>query len=255
MNKVSVICCFNNRELLKDLKNSLNDYHEYNIEWVVIDNLNNAFSSAASALNYGFRKSEGEVLVFLHQDIIFDNPESMTTIINSALAGNVVGVAGSLKNSGLLISSIYDGPNRERKFNSITIGETKEVQTCDECLIAMTRDVYQRIGGFDEQIFDGWDFYAVDLSLQAKTLGIKTVIVFTELWHRSQGKKNSDWYKYEEELRRKYRKEYYKINYPCGECYTNELVNDTYVIYKPVKKRINDSLSILKKTIREILKK
>ena len=253
MNTVSMICCYNNESFINDLKNSLNGYCEYNIEWVLFDNIDRKYSSAASALNYGFTISTGDILVFLHQDIIFDNQESLTTIIQNTSDNSIVGVAGSLANSGAIISSIYDGPNRERKFNSIAKKEIIEVQTCDECLIAITRNTFNKIGGFDEKRFNGWDFYVVDLTLNAGKMGIKNLIVYTELWHRSQGNKNTEWYWYEEEIRKKYKNDYCVINYPCGKCYTNNILQSSFRLYQPVKRHILDIVSYIKKMTKRFL--
>ena len=51
MKKISFICCYTKEDLLNDLKKSTACLTDYEIEWVLIDNRNNRFKSAASALN------------------------------------------------------------------------------------------------------------------------------------------------------------------------------------------------------------
>ena len=54
--------------LLKSLQNQDADY-----ELILVDNTNNRFKSAAEALNDGAKKSSGDFLMFVHQDVeIYD---------------------------------------------------------------------------------------------------------------------------------------------------------------------------------------
>ena len=68
---ISIICVYNNKEILeKYLLESLKTQNE-EYELILIDNRENKFNSAASALNYGGKKSKGEILIFVHQDVEF----------------------------------------------------------------------------------------------------------------------------------------------------------------------------------------
>ena len=64
MKKISFICCYTKEDLLNDFKKSTDCLTDYEIEWVLIDNRNNRFKSAASALNYGFNKSTSPIVIF-----------------------------------------------------------------------------------------------------------------------------------------------------------------------------------------------
>ena len=77
MKKISLITVYNNKPLLDEMLASANLQKNVDIDYVMIDNRNNTFSSAASALNYGTSKAQGEVLVFLHQDIELFIPNSV----------------------------------------------------------------------------------------------------------------------------------------------------------------------------------
>lgn len=66
---ISVICVWNNevqyqKILIDSLQKQNCDY-----ELISIDNRNQAFSSCDTALNWGADHSQGDVLVFVHQDI------------------------------------------------------------------------------------------------------------------------------------------------------------------------------------------
>lgn len=237
--------------MLQDLKKSITGDELFEIEWIEIDNRKNDYKSASQALNYGFSISNGDFVIFLHQDIIFDSVVSLVTIINAAKNGSVIGVAGCTADKGLLISSIYDGSNKERKLNTIKKDEVKRVLTCDECLIAMKRDVFLKLGGFDEVNFDGWHFYVVDISLRANELEIPCVIVPVEIWHRSLGKKDSAWEIYENVLRIKYKQYFKKIYYPCGYCFTNTIHYKLDRLVSPMRKKIKRMTHLLKIHLRK----
>lgn len=71
MNKISLITVFNNQSMVDEMINSAKRQNDAVTEFIMIDNRNNKFNSAAAALNYGVEKASGDVLVFLHQDIEF----------------------------------------------------------------------------------------------------------------------------------------------------------------------------------------
>ena len=234
---VSMICCFTNNEQLKDLMLSLKGVKNYTIEWINIDNSNNVFDSCAKALNYGFASCSGEVIIFLHQDIVFSNTSELDIIINAALKGNLVGVAGRKGTGGPVFSCIYDGLDHIQRYQTFKEDQI-EVATCDECLIAMRRSTFEALHGFDEVTFDGWHFYGVDISLRANIKGIPCVVVPVYLWHKSKGKMDKKWYLYEKRLAKKYRDDFRVIYYPCGRCYTSPKRYIAASMIRPIYKKI-----------------
>ena len=91
-----------------------------------------------------------------------------------------------------MVSTIIDGLNKERHHPYSFRSECEEVMTCDECLIGMSRETFNRVNGFDEKAFDGWHFYGVDLCLRARKNGIRSCVVPSELWHKSRGNRDND---------------------------------------------------------------
>lgn len=117
---ISVICCYNNLQQFQDIQKSLeNQTVEY--ELIGIDNREGEYKSAASALNVG-GGAHGEILIFLHQDIIFENKESLN---------NFVKTIPSNKNS---IVGLYGTSYRKRRKVAQNL---YEAETLDECCIAM----------------------------------------------------------------------------------------------------------------------
>jgi len=236
MKSVSFICCYTKEKMVNQLKQSVSDFQSFDIEWVLVDNANNAYTSAASALNAGAKLSESDILVFLHQDIEFDSEKTLDLIYRKAKEGWIVGVAGRKADGGALVTSIDDGIHKERHHNYYFNESSEEVLTCDECLIAMNREVFMTIGGFDEMLFDGWHFYGVDFCLQAHKKNIKSCVVPSRLWHKSTGNHDKNWEYYERVLRKKYRNDYRVIYYPCGRCYTNLFLFTVSRMLRPIRK-------------------
>lgn len=71
MKKISLITVYNNASELADMTESAKNQKNVDVEFISLDNTNGDFSSAAKALNYGAMQANGDVLVFLHQDIVF----------------------------------------------------------------------------------------------------------------------------------------------------------------------------------------
>lgn len=69
MSRIVIITCFNNKQMLEQMKNSVykeSGISEKECKIFAIDNTKNKFSSAAKAYNYALRHvTKAEVLVFL----------------------------------------------------------------------------------------------------------------------------------------------------------------------------------------------
>ena len=79
---VSVICCYNRANEYAAMCETLRTQN-IPCEMIGVDNSNQRFSSAAAALNWGAEQAQGDVLVFLHQDILFSRAESLAELISA----------------------------------------------------------------------------------------------------------------------------------------------------------------------------
>ncbi|MCR4923787.1 MAG: glycosyltransferase family protein [Lachnospiraceae bacterium] len=224
MKKISFICCYTKENLLYELKKSTACLSDYEIEWIAIDNRNDRFTSAASALNYGFRESSFNIVVFLHQDIVLYDQLTIDRVVDAAEQGNIVGFAGRRANGGEMVSTLITGEDEKFTY-AFDFGDSDriKVSTCDECFMAMSRETFELLGAFDEKNFDGWHFYGVDFSLRAAKKHIPVLVVRANAWHRSRGNWDKNFNKYKNILRKKYKKEYKIIHYPCGWTYTSTI--------------------------------
>ena len=71
MQMIPIVCVYNKELIFKEnlLKGLENQSAKF--ERIKVDNTNNAFKSAAEALNYGGRQASGKYIMFVHQDIFF----------------------------------------------------------------------------------------------------------------------------------------------------------------------------------------
>lgn len=150
---ISVVCCWNNEKQYNDVLLASLKRQNCLYELVSIDNRENMFSSCAAALNFGARKSNGDVVIFVHQDISFDKDDSLEKF------------AQFIKEHSSLIVGTYGAAKHpyEEKYLCDTV---------DECCFGMTKESFDLLG-FNEKVCDSWHLYAVELCLRGKDIGIR----------------------------------------------------------------------------------
>lgn len=206
---IAIICVYNNRDnlndyLLKGLKNQSVDY-----ELILIDNTHGKFTSAAEALNYGWKNAKGKYLMFIHQDYELDSDtwlEETEEILNNIKNLGVAGVAGKYDRN--CISNIKTGLP-PALAGPIQIKEPKKIQTLDECLIIIPKKIFENIQ-FDEITCDNWHLYATDYCLTVKKKGYDAYVIPMGGYHASPGYSFSeeDYYSTVQKLRKKHKNDY-----------------------------------------------
>ncbi len=240
MKSISLISVYNNVEKMREMVDSAKKQCDVNIDYVLLDNTDFKFKSAAKALNYGIKKAVGEVVVFLHQDIIFLDPNQLSLIFDFAVENkNVIfGAAGVKSKAGppprdsSILSSMYGGKGKN-KYN--TADKPTTCFTLDECLIACHRECLTNLS-FDEVNCDGWHLYGADLCLQANLDPKLCVMVIPmNVWHKSNGNADRSYYKTQNKLAKKYYKKYKIINSTNGFAYTNPIKRLFSNIYRAIR--------------------
>ena len=221
---ISIICIYNNHKILENnLLKSLKKQNT-NYELILLDNIEDKYSSAANALNYGAENAKGDFLMFVHQDIDLLSDkwlENVEKILYSLKNLGVAGVAGFPENMGkpVIVSNIKDGYPPEDV--GIHIDKPVEVQTVDECLFIVPRSVFKNIQ-FDETTCPNWHLYAVDYCLNIKKEGLSVYTLPCEIYHASRSYSFSgDYYTTLRHVIKKYGSSYNKIYTTCGVWSTN----------------------------------
>lgn len=236
MRKISLISVYNNSKKLKEMLDSASIQENVDIDYVLIDNSNSKFKSAAQALNFGVKKAIGDVIVFLHQDIVFLDSNQLSNMFDFAINNRniIFGAAGvQHKHYNLgIISSIYEGPYKN-KYNSLI--QPKMVYTLDECLIGCHRDCLSKVS-FDEVVCDGWHLYGADLCLQANLVdGMSVMVLPMNIWHKSTGNADKSYYITQNKLGKKYSHKYKIINTTNGFVYTNFIKRSLLNFYRKIR--------------------
>lgn len=190
---ISFLCCVNDEQQLRSmLLPSLEMLSQKGIVYntVFIDARKKHYRSAAEAYNIEIEKNEEElkdILVFLHQDIAFDNEQLFLSIIQelSANPNQILGVAG-MPISGRTISNLKYKESG-CYITATQVSEKTIVCSVDECCFAMTKDLFMKLH-FNERICDGWHLYAVELCYRAMTqYHIPSYVLSESIFHKMNG--------------------------------------------------------------------
>lgn len=227
---ISIICVSNNNQVLNEMLIKSCEIQSESYELIVLENTKGEYKSAASALNAGALKAKGDILVFAHQDISFDDKDFFKKIkkyLNELPTNSNVGLAGIKDKSGV-ITNLKQG--LEYKLaGSIQINEVTEVQTLDEVLIASHSNTFNQIK-FDEKVCDDWHLYGVDYSLTSLSKGFKNYVLPLEIFHKSSGKISLGYALTLNKVISKHRLEVPFIYTTCGVSKTSFLRSKQYIL-------------------------
>lgn len=227
---VSVICVYNKKNVLEEQLLRGISLQNADYELVLVDNSRNEFSSAAKALNYGAQKSKGDIFVFCHQDILFEESDSLQRIEKTIkrFDGNVVVGAAGRDEEDVVVTNISHGDQREYA-GSKRVEDYASVQVLDEVLLACSREVFEQIR-FDEVSCDDWHFYGIEFCLSASTKGIPSVVIPFKMHHFSQGKLSVGYFQSLLKVAKKHRKDHKIIRCTMSTFNTNLMGTYYYVL-------------------------
>ncbi len=204
---ISIIICSRTAAISKELEANIDATIGMVYEIIVIDNSANKYS-IFEAYNIGVKKSSYPYLCFMHDDIMFHSNNWGLKVIDyfKDEQTGAIGVAGSpyapqMPGSwwgGGLVSQqllVNDGDGLE-PFTASASGNTSaknQVVLLDGIWICIRKSLFGKIK-FDEELFKGYHFYDLDISLQIHSCGYKVYSVFDILMeHFSKGNMNQDW--------------------------------------------------------------
>lgn len=174
--------------------------------------------SLCEGYNRGVRQSNGDLLVFSHDDVELASPDFAARVLHHLENYDLVGIAGT---SRLVSGNWINGgwPHLHGQVGSevakpgrliVTVYQlagpaTAGVEAIDGVLLAARRELLERVA-FDETTFDGWHLYDLDFSLAAHAAGFRTAVCNDIcLIHDSIGTYNEDWQRYARRFEEKHR--------------------------------------------------
>lgn len=215
---ISVVCVYNNRKILTDylLKGLKNQTVKY--ELILIENTEGQNKSAAEALNYGGKKTTGDYIMFIHQDVDLTSNswlEDVEKMLDSIQNLGIAGVAGRKDERGVI--TVIKHGNPPRLAGQIQINNPTKVQTLDECVVIIPKSVFKLLQ-FDEVVCDDWHLYTVDYSLCVGRIGLDVYVIPMFVYHKSPGYSFSGkYYLVLEKVIKKHKKNYRRIYTTMGD--------------------------------------
>ena len=203
---ISCIICSRRPDISAELKENIASTIGCEYELIVIDNSKNEYS-IFSAYNEGVRRAKGNVLCFMHEDMLY-HTEGWGYIVLETFSQypeyGLLGVAGSQ------ILPKYPTPWCSTLFTVATVFSDSipavhstlvdinrpivPMVVVDGVWMCVSRDLFDRIR-FDDIIYDGFHMYDIDTCLQVINNGFKVGVLTTiSIYHSSMGNCNLQWF-------------------------------------------------------------
>ncbi len=245
---ISIIICSRIQSVSTDLSQNIKNSIGCDYELIVIDNSENKYS-IFEAYNLGIKKSKGEYLCFIHDDI-FIQTNNWGKIIEEIFSNNplvgLLGIAGG-KIKTKMPSTWWDANYNVLNILQHNSDGTKQIWNqgfgnLDAVEVVAIDGVFMVMRRNDQIIFDerlkGFHNYDIYLSLKHYILNKKVIVtnrIFIE--HFSEGNLNKSWLEstslfhklYKKYLpnyiNREYKKEYIrKLEYKIGTRFITKLI-------------------------------
>lgn len=189
----------------EDIAQWLAAMQNHHREIIVINNLTNI--GTTKGRNQGVQAARGQYIVFLDNDVEV-TPDWLTPLLACVESDKDIGACGSkiispkgeVMCAAPLIKSRYVNGElvetgleftQRLQYDALEVNKQEEVAWYPTTCLLLKRDVFTKIGGFDEQLFMCEE--DKDLSFSIKHLGYKIMYVPTStVYHLGNTKKKSD---------------------------------------------------------------
>lgn len=204
---LSLITCARAKDVSEELRRNIATTIGTDYELIVIDNSSNDHS-IFSAYNEGVRRSKGDILCFMHDDILYQTINWGVNVQRHFENHEVglLGVAGGyylpampcywFQNAMDRSINIIQHENRckEACLDFMREGEQEknEVVAVDGVWFCIRKNLFGKIS-FDEH-YNGFHMYDMDICMQIRQLGLKLFVVYDVLIeHMSLGNAGCSW--------------------------------------------------------------
>lgn len=203
---LSIIICSRQKEISKELEKNIASSIGIDYELVVIDNSGNNYS-LFSAYNEGVRRSNGEILCFCHEDILFHS-DDWGSSVREILSDESIGALGVIGTHFLPNAPMYwwSSPfisqySLNNDNGMVTMNDTRDyfhgsiadVVAVDGVCFFIPRRLFTSIR-FDDQAYSGFHVYDMDICMQIQHCGkrvcVTDVLTIEHFWSESSIK---DW--------------------------------------------------------------
>ncbi|MDR3287730.1 MAG: glycosyltransferase family protein [Prevotellaceae bacterium] len=201
---ISIIICSTNQDISNELKINIENTIGVSYELIVIDNSKNEYS-IFEAYNEGIKKAKYDLLCFMHEDIKYHSNNWGEKIIKhlSNPKTGLIGLSGSyyllsipsawFKAKPFVKNQIQSDGIGKKPVKKYSINEDKEVICVDGFWFCSRKAVFEQVA-FDEETFDNFHFYDLDISMQIHS---KKYLIYAihdiTVEHSSSGTFNNQW--------------------------------------------------------------
>lgn len=187
---LSLIICSRKSDIPQELKENIKATIGVDYELVVIDNSHNDYS-IFSAYNEGVRRAKGDLLCFMHEDILFKT-ENWGSLIKKYFGDKSVGILGFAGAHFLPSVPIYWFSSTFISEYNLTNDNGKiiecyktdfynnqslvDVVACDGFCFFARKEIFEEKVSFDTERFDDFHYYDMDICMQAVTKGYRVCL-------------------------------------------------------------------------------
>lgn len=224
---ISIIICSRKADISEELKQNIAKTIGCEHEICVIDNSRNDYT-IFTAYNEGVRRAQGDILCFMHEDIVFRS-QDWGKVVSKAFEDKTIGCVGVIgswflpnkpaswwlchADVGTVIQGYCD---KKGKHSSFVDGvkpakPITDVVVVDGCWFCIPKAMFKDIR-FDEQTYNSFHCYDIDICMQVLKARKRVVVQSgIEIEHTSLGNVLTTYY---EQLGRFYDK--WKDELPCS---------------------------------------
>lgn len=185
---ISIIICSRYNGISEGLKESISQTIGEEFELIIVDNSRNKYS-IFSAYNEGVRRSEGEILCFCHEDILFHS-ENWGNAVREILSDESIGAVGVIGTHFLPNAPMYwwSSPfisqySINNDHGKVTMNDTRgyfhgniaDVVAVDGVCFFIPRRLFSMIR-FDDQAYRGFHVYDMDICMQIQQCGKRVCV-------------------------------------------------------------------------------
>lgn len=191
---VSIVICGRGGTISKQMQQNIASTVGCDYELVIIDNSTNKYS-ICQAYNIGVSRAKGDILCFVHDDVLF-RTDNWGAIIENLLNDNSIGIVGFAGTHFLPQCPMYwwDSPYISQSNIDKGCPQSKleyfhgllaDVVTVDGLCFFVQRSLFKTIR-FDEELYSGFHAYDMDICMQVQKMGkrvcVTSAILIEHFW-------------------------------------------------------------------------
>jgi glycosyltransferase involved in cell wall biosynthesis len=197
---ISLIICSRKSDISNSLKENIERTIGTDYELIVIDNSTNKYS-IFSAYNEGVRRSKGDILCFMHEDILYHTNNwgiSVYKYFGEDKKLGLLGVSGGCYLPKIPcywhISPFLVYKDHTESINSYQKKSIFEVAACDGLWFCISKNLFDHID-FDEDLYFGFHYYDMDICMQVLFAQYKVCVCDFDIEHHADCRIDDSFYK------------------------------------------------------------